>query len=130
MKKSPLLFTLSLIFSALLILFHGESVLAKSRLRINLSPRNVTPRTNIIKTRIQGLTKHGKKQIYGRDGGRGVSASALLDAVRNGKVTRHIDKQRRRFTKYTGKNAVVNINRRGRVITAWPKNRNGVRNSK
>ncbi|WP_333278175.1 hypothetical protein [Microcoleus sp. herbarium19] len=73
------------------------------------------------------MTNHGRDQIHNRNGGRGVSSAAILDAVRNGQVTRTRDKKGRPQITYQGKNAVVNVNRDGRLITAWPKNKNGQR---
>lgn len=127
MKTSRFKSVLALVVTAVILLSDVGEAFARRRIRVNLSPRNATPRTNIIRTRIRGLTRHGRDQIYGRDGGRGVSGSAILDAVRNGQVTRRIDRKGRRFIRYRGRNATVNINRRGRVITAWPENRNGWR---
>lgn len=128
MKTSRFNSVLALLVTSVILLSDVGAAFAKPRIRPNLSPRNSTPRTNIIRTRIRGLTRHGRDQIYGRDGGIGVSASAMLDAVRNGQVRRGRDRSGRRFIQYIGRNAVVNINRQGRVITAWPTNRNGQRN--
>lgn len=127
MKTSRFKSVLALLVTTMILLSDVGAVFAKPRIRPNLSPRNLTPRTNIIKTRIRGLTRHGREQIYGRDRGLGVSASALLDAVRNGQVTRRRDRQGRISIRYTGRNAVVNTNRRGRVTTAWARNRNSRR---
>ncbi|HAJ61338.1 MAG TPA: hypothetical protein DDW76_31495 [Cyanobacteria bacterium UBA11369] len=127
MKTSRFKSVLALLVTAVVLLSDAGEAFARRRIRPNLSPRNATPRTNIIRTRIRGLTIHGRQRIYGRDGGIGVSGSALLDAVRNGQVRRGRDKKGRRFIQYRGRNATVNINRRGRVITAWPENRNGWR---
>ena len=127
MKTSRFKSVLALLVTSVILLSDVGAAFARPGNRPNLSPRNLTPRTNIIRTRITGLTRHGRDQIYGRDRGIGVSASALLDAVRNGQVRRGRDQKGRRFIQYIGRNAVVNINRRGRVITAWPTNRNGRR---
>ncbi|MEG3886298.1 hypothetical protein QT971_19105 [Microcoleus sp. herbarium19] len=127
MKKSCFQSGLVLIATAVILLSDVTAAFSKPRLRPNLSPRNPIPRTNIIRTRIRGLTNHGRDQIHNRNGGRGVSSAAILDAVRNGQVTRTRDKKGRPQITYQGKNAVVNVNRDGRLITAWPKNKNGQR---
>lgn len=128
MKTSHFKSVLALLVTSVILFSDVGAAFAKPRIRPNLSPRNPTPRTNIIRTRIRGLTIHGKDQIYGRDGGIGVSGSAILDAVRNGQVSRQKDKEGRPFIRYTGRDAIVNINRQGKVTTAWPNNRNGRRN--
>jgi hypothetical protein len=127
MKKSGFQSGLVLIAMVVILLSDVTVAFSKPRLRPNLSPRNPIPRTNIIRTRIRGLTNHGREQIHNRNGGRGVSSGAILDAVRNGQVTRTRDKYGRLQLKYEGKNAVVYINRDGKLITAWPKNTNGQR---
>lgn len=127
MKKASFQSGLVLIATAVILFSDVTAAFSKPRIRPNLSPRNLTPRTNIIRTRIRGLTTHGRDQIKDRNGGRGVSGAAILDAVRNGKVTRIRDKKGRIAITYEGKDALVKINQDGRLITAWPKNRNGHR---
>ncbi|MCI8403853.1 MAG: hypothetical protein HFE49_03020 [Clostridia bacterium] len=73
---------------------------------------------------ISGFTKHGLIQVLGRDGGKGVSEAALLDAVKNpNKVIQQVGGK----IKYVGKNATVILNEARKVITAWATNSNGVR---
>jgi hypothetical protein len=127
MKKSSFRPGLVLIATAVILFTDVTAAFSKPRIRPNLSPRNLTPRTNIIRTRIRGLTNHGREQIQNRNGGIGVSSAAILDAVRNGKVTRKKDQKGRIQIKYEGKDAVVIINRDGKLITAWSTNRNGRR---
>ncbi len=68
--------------------------------------------------KISGYTKHGLAQVMGRDGGRGVKASSILDTVRNPvKIT----KQENGAIKYVGKQAVVVLNEAGKVITGYAK---------
>lgn len=69
--------------------------------------------------------RHGLHQAVARDGGRGVSPRAMLDAVKNGKR----EYQRERDTwKYTGADAVVVLNSRGEVVTTWARGSAGLRN--
>ena len=65
---------------------------------------------------ISGFTKHGLAQIMGRDGGRGVSNSAILDAINN---PIKIVNQTAGKVKYIGKNATIVLNEAKKVITAW-----------
>ncbi|HET7630100.1 MAG TPA: RHS repeat-associated core domain-containing protein [Candidatus Saccharimonadales bacterium] len=70
--------------------------------------------------KITGHTKHGLNQSISRNGGRGVSAEAKLDAVKNPtKVT----EQSGGRTKYSGKSATVVTNKDGKVITTYGKPR-------
>ncbi|OMP27928.1 hypothetical protein BAE31_07155 [Bacillus sp. I-2] len=66
--------------------------------------------------KIKGHTKHGLNQSVGRIGGRGVSAKAKLDAIRNPK--KKID-QGNGTIKYVGKKATVVLNKKGQVVTAF-----------
>ena len=75
-------------------------------------------KTNKVAGKITGYTKHGLSQAIGRDGGRGVKASAILDAVRNPTKTVFQDGGK---VKYIGKQAVVVLNSEGRVITTYAK---------
>jgi hypothetical protein len=79
-------------------------------------------------THITGLTRHGEEQINVRDG-HGVSDRALQDAVAN--PTRspvfELDEYGGTYT-YFGEDAEVILNKDGKVVTAWPKTRNGWRN--
>jgi|GEM_PF-1340014 len=69
---------------------------------------------------ITGYTRHGINQTIGRDGGRGVSASATLDAVTN---PTKVIAQAGGKTKYVGQNAQVVLNSEGKVITNIGKSR-------
>lgn len=70
---------------------------------------------------ITGYTEHGLAQAIGRDGGLGVSPSAILDTVKNPikKITQVDSKGEK--TKYVGKQAVVVLNKEGKVITTFAK---------
>jgi hypothetical protein len=72
-----------------------------------------------------GFTEHGALQFLGRDGGKGVSADAFRDALKNPLAT---EKQARGAVKVTGANAVVVLNKDGTVITTWATSAQGVRN--
>ncbi|MDQ7008638.1 MAG: RHS repeat-associated core domain-containing protein, partial [Acidobacteriota bacterium] len=85
-----------------------------------------TPAANagVAGGRITGHTKHGLNQAISRDGGRGVSPRAMLDAAKNPVETVGQSGGR---TKYVGKDATVVTNKDGKVITTHANNRNGVR---
>jgi len=70
--------------------------------------------------KITGHTEHGLNQSISRDGGRGVSAEAKLDAVKN--PTKVVEQSGGR-TKYVGKDATVVTNKDGKVITTYGKPR-------
>lgn len=73
-----------------------------------------------IAGRITGYTEHGLNQALGRNGGRGVNAKAMLDAVRD---SRKIVAQPNGTTKYVGKRATVVLNADGKVVTTFGKSR-------
>jgi RHS repeat-associated protein len=74
---------------------------------------------------IKGYTQHGLEQAIERDAGRGVSPSAILEAVRSPIST---SVQADGATRYVGQNAVVIVNEDGGVVTTWPTTSAGVRN--
>ncbi|MBD3420138.1 MAG: hypothetical protein GF398_08485 [Chitinivibrionales bacterium] len=69
-----------------------------------------------------GYTRHGLNQAISRNAGRGVSAQAILNAVRN--PTKVIP-QAKGAMKYVGTQATVILNKAGKVITTWGKARGG-----
>ncbi len=73
---------------------------------------------------IKGYTQHGLEQAIARDAGRGVSPSAILDAVRSPIST---SVQADGVTKYVGQNAIVFVSNEGRVVTTFARNSAGVR---
>ncbi|MFI4990776.1 MAG: RHS repeat-associated core domain-containing protein, partial [Solirubrobacterales bacterium] len=73
---------------------------------------------------IKGYTQHGLEQAIERDAGRGVSPSAILDAVRSPVST---SVQADGVTKYVGQNAIVFVNGEGRVVTTFARNSAGLR---
>ena len=61
-------------------------------------------------------TQHGLEQVMGRDGGLGVSDSAMNDAVED---PVKVEVQPGGKFRYIGKTATVVLNSAGRVVTAW-----------
>lgn len=80
-------------------------------------------------TEITGMTEHATQQANSRDGGRGVSDSAMQDAVTNpiGPPQYQPDQYGGRY-QYVGKDATVVLNKDGQVVTTWANSRNGWRN--
>ena len=81
-------------------------------------------------TRITGYAasasgvRHGLMQAISRDGGRGVSPTAMLEAVRNADPV--FQAERGTFL-YSGQDAVVILNARGEVVTTWATSGRGFR---
>jgi RHS repeat-associated protein len=73
---------------------------------------------------IKGYTQHGLEQAIARDAGRGVSPSAILDAVR-APISETV--QADGATKYVGQNAVVVVSSDGRIVTTYARNSAGLR---
>lgn len=71
-------------------------------------------------TKITGYTKHGLNQALGRDGGKGVKATEMLEAIRNPKK---IIQQADGAAAYRGKKTTVVLNKEGKVITTFGKSR-------
>ncbi|HST24074.1 MAG TPA: RHS repeat-associated core domain-containing protein, partial [Blastocatellia bacterium] len=70
-----------------------------------------------------GYTKHGINQAISRDGV-GVSARAILDAVKNPIKTVAGSNG---AVKYIGEKATVVINQAGKIITTWARSSAGTR---
>ncbi len=76
---------------------------------------------------ITGTTEHAEQQIAGRDG-HGVNDAAIQDAVENPvKEPKYRPDQYGGSYRYTGKDAIVNLNKDGQITTAWAKSRAGWR---
>jgi hypothetical protein len=76
---------------------------------------------------ITGRTEHGDQQIQTRDG-HGVNDDSVDDAVRNPtKPPKYIPDKYGGTYRYVGKNATVNLNKDGQVVTAWARNSSGWR---
>ena len=72
---------------------------------------------------IRGYTRHGLNQVISRNN-HGVSVRAINEAVRR---PQSIIKQPAGKTRYNGRDAVVILNKQGKIITTWAKNKNGRR---
>ncbi|WP_234932221.1 RHS repeat-associated core domain-containing protein [Pectobacterium carotovorum] len=70
--------------------------------------------------KITGYTKHGLNQAVGRNGGKGVNAKDMLDAVKNPKK---VVENANGTTRYQGKRATVVLNQEGKVVTTFGKSR-------
>ncbi|MFP1787779.1 RHS repeat-associated core domain-containing protein, partial [Lonsdalea quercina] len=70
--------------------------------------------------KITGYTKHGLNQAIGRNGGKGVNAKDMLDAVKNPKK---VVENANGTIKYQGKRATVVLNGEGKVVTTFGKSR-------
>ena len=76
---------------------------------------------------ISGRTEHGEQQIQTRDG-HGVNDTAVNDAVANPtKPPRYVPDKYGGTYRYVGKDATVNLNKDGQVVTAWARNSSGWR---
>ncbi|MGW4237066.1 RHS repeat domain-containing protein [Streptomyces sp. NPDC004749] len=76
--------------------------------------------------KITGYTKHGLMQAIGRNDGRGVNLSKMVDAMRDPKKVTHQETDRGLTWKFVGrggKAAQVVVDATGRVITAFGKSR-------
>ena len=94
---------------------------------IGAGAAGVTGTSGAVAGKITGYTKHGLNQAISRDGGRGVSAKAILSAV---KEPAKIAEQAGGKTAFTGGDAKVILNGEGKVITAIPRNSDGLRDPK
>lgn len=76
---------------------------------------------------ISGKTEHGETQMAGRDG-HGVNDAAAHDAVNNPvKAPRYKPDRYGGTYRFTGKDAIVNLNEKGEIVTAWARSRAGWR---
>jgi len=74
-------------------------------------------------TVVRGLTKHGIDRVIGGYKREGVSARAMLDALKNPiQIVSQIDPDGQPSVKFIGNNPVVVVNpETGRIVTVWPK---------
>lgn len=80
---------------------------------------------------ITGYRDHAKEQMLGRNGGRGVNDEAAQDAFDNPiKPPQFRPDKYGGSYRYYGKDAVVNVNEKGEVTTAWARRTAGMRNPK
>lgn len=94
---------------------------------IGAGAAGVTGTSGAVAGKITGYTKHGLNQAISRDGGRGVAGKAILSAV---KEPAKIVEQAGGKTAYVGKDAKVVLNSEGKVVTAIPRNNEGLRDPK
>lgn len=81
---------------------------------------NVLDGTTIVAGKVTGYARHGLNRALGRDGGKAAKSTAILDAVKHPKKVQFQSGGR---VQYTGKYAGVVLNKAGKVVTTWPKNR-------
>lgn len=71
--------------------------------------------------KITSYSQHALEQIAGRDGGIGVSKSAMDSAWVNPLKIEYIPSKYGTTFRYTGSDAVIVVNKEGRVVTGWDK---------
>ena len=76
-------------------------------------------------TTITSYSDHAVTQIGSRDGGIGVSQSAVNDAFANPVSIQYVPSKYGPTFKYTGQNATVVVNSEGNVVTTWATNSAG-----
>lgn len=74
--------------------------------------------------KITGYTEHGLAQAMGREGV-GVAPKAILDAVRD--PLKVVPQEGRGTTMFVGRDAIVILNKEGKIVTTWPNGAAGVR---
>jgi hypothetical protein len=116
-QKHCIIFT-TIIATVINLLLAVNIVSAKTpRIRINRSP-NSASRTNIVGTRLRGFLKNKDNHAQNRKEQRHISSGEILQAVREGKITRQnrFGKDGYRRIKYEGKRASV-ITQNGKIVT-------------
>jgi hypothetical protein len=77
---------------------------------------------------ISGRTAHGEERMQGTRGDGGVTDNAANDAVQNPvKPPQYRPDSQGGVYRYPGKDAVVNLNKDGEVVSTWPKSEAGRR---
>jgi hypothetical protein len=107
-----------IIATAINLLFAVNIVSAKTpRIRTNRSPDSAS-RTNIVGTRLRGFLKNKDNHAQNRKKERHISSREILQAVREGKITRQnkFGKDGYRRIKYEGQRASV-ITQNGKIVT-------------
>lgn len=77
-------------------------------------------------TQITSYSSHALEQIAGRDGGIGVSHSALSNAWSKPLKIEYVPSKYGPTFRYTGTDAVIVVNAEGKVVTGWAKSSSGV----
>jgi len=72
------------------------------------------------------IEKHTLEQIAGRDGGIGVSQSALASTWSNSLKIEYAPSKYGPTFRYTAADAVIVVNTEGEVVTGWAKSSSGV----
>ncbi|HEY9852036.1 MAG TPA: DUF4258 domain-containing protein [Leptolyngbyaceae cyanobacterium] len=127
MKTSRFKSVLALLVTAVILLSDVGAAFAKPRIRLNRSPRNPTPRTGIIGTRLRGFLPNPSNHGQTRRRQRNIPAREILQAVREGRVVRQPHRRGqngRPRVRYEGRNATV-VTQNGRIVTTfWNNQRN------
>ena len=76
-------------------------------------------------TKITSYSQHALEQITGRDGGIGVSKSAMDNAWLSPLKIDYVPSKYGPTFRYTGKDAVIVVNQEGKVVTGWAKSSSG-----
>ncbi|WP_192812406.1 DUF637 domain-containing protein, partial [Pseudomonas psychrophila] len=76
-------------------------------------------------TLINGYSAHALEQFAGRDGGIGVSQSALNSAWSSPLKIEYVPSKYGPTFRYTGADAVIVVNAEGKVVTGWGKSSSG-----
>ncbi|MDO4684506.1 MAG: RHS repeat-associated core domain-containing protein, partial [Candidatus Saccharibacteria bacterium] len=102
---------------------HAVKHVAKKTVTHSTKKITQTTAKKVTVRRIRGYTRHGLNQAISRNN-HGVSVRAIHNAVYR---PVRIAYQSGGRVKYIGKDAVVILNKQGRIITTWAKNRRGRR---
>ncbi|SEF01799.1 hypothetical protein SAMN04489800_3635 [Pseudomonas deceptionensis] len=76
-------------------------------------------------TQITSYSNHALEQFAGRDGGIGVSPSALSSAWSSPLKIEYVPSKYGPTFRYTGTDAVIVVNAEGKVVTGWGKSSSG-----
>lgn len=76
-------------------------------------------------TKITSYSQHALEQIAGRDGGIGISKSAMDNAWSPPLKIEYVPSKYGPTFRYTGKDAVIVVNQDGKVVTGWAKSSAG-----
>lgn len=76
-------------------------------------------------TQITSYSNHALEQFAGRDGGIGVSQSALSGAWSSPLKIEYVPSKYGPTFRYTGTDAVIVVNAEGKVVTGWGKSAAG-----
>ena len=101
----------------------AESVASGARLNMQLAAEQAAGTR--APTKITSYSQHALEQIAGRDGGIGVSKSAIDNAWSSPLKIEYVPSKYGPTFRYTGKDAVIVINQDGKVVTGWAKSSSG-----